>query len=82
MALQLILLNELHHYTSCSFLVHLYPKLVTAKQVALNEALLPSVTELKRIEILFYVIWVIFPHQWGRVLAGGSAHGILFHPQA
>ena len=69
-SLHVILLNFLHHSRSFSFLVHLCPKIVTAKIVALHEALLPSVPELKRIDTLLCVIWVIFPHQWGRVLAG------------
>ena len=38
--------------------------------MVLHESLLPSVAELKRIDTLFCVIWVILPHQWGQVLAG------------
>ena len=70
MELQVILLNVLHNYSSCSFLVHIFPKLAMAKRVALHESLLPSVNEIKRIYTLFCVIWVIFPHKCGPVLAG------------
>ena len=70
MALQVILPNILHNYSSCSFLVNIFPKLSTTKRVALHEALLPSVNEIRWIDTLFCVIWVISPHKWGPVLAG------------
>ena len=61
-ALQVILLNVLHYYRSCSFLVHICTKIATAELVALHETLLPSVAELMRIETLLCVIWVIPPN--------------------
>ena len=63
-------MNVIHHSKSCSFLVQICPKLATDKRVALHEPLLPSFAELKQIDTLFYVIWVILPHQWGRVIVG------------
>ena len=65
----MILLNVLHCSRSCSFLVHLFPKFLTVKCVALHEALLQSVAELKRIDTLLSVIWFILPNQWGQILS-------------